>query len=122
VDDAFTYVAEMEDGFAGYCFVAAPARDSDLGPDVAELVAMYVSPDHWRAGAGTALMKAALQRLASLPYREAVLWTFKANERAIAFYERHGWRSDDTEKLHARSGRLAVRYVRSIQDAWRPQQ
>ena len=54
VDDAFTYVAEIEGGFAGYCFVSAPARDSDLAPDVAELVAMYVDPGHWRAGAGAA--------------------------------------------------------------------
>ena len=58
VDDAFTYVAEIEGGFAGYCFVSAPARDSDLAPDVAELVAMYVDPEHWRAGAGAALMDA----------------------------------------------------------------
>ena len=122
VDDAFTYVAEIDGDFAGYCFVAAPARDSDLAPDVAELVAMYVDPEHWRAGAGAALMEAALERLASLPYTEAVLWTFKENGRAIAFYERLGWRSDDTEKIHARSGRRAVRYTRPIEDAGRPQQ
>ena len=45
VDDAFTYVAEIDGVFAGYCFVAAPGRESDLGPDVAELVAIYVDPD-----------------------------------------------------------------------------
>ena len=50
VDDAFTYVAELDGGFAGSCFVAAPARDRDLGPEVAELVAIYVDPDLWRPG------------------------------------------------------------------------
>ena len=35
VEDAFTYVAEIDGGFAGYCFVAAPSREPELGPDVA---------------------------------------------------------------------------------------
>lgn len=122
VDDAFSYVAKMDGAFAGYCFVAAPARDSDVGPDVAELVAIYVDPDHWRSGAGTALMEAALERLAALPYREAILWTFKENDRAIGFYERQGWRADGAEKTHARSDAPAVRYRRTIGDAGGPQQ
>ena len=114
VADAFTYAAEIEGTFAGYCYVAAPSRESDLGPEFAELVAMYVEPDRWRSGAGTALMEAALERLSTLPYRQAVLWTFKENERAIAFYERHGWRPDGAEKIHGRTGERAVRYRRPV--------
>jgi GNAT superfamily N-acetyltransferase len=114
VDDAFTYVAEVDDGFAGYCYVAAPSQEADLGPGAAELVAMYVEPGHWRQGVGNALMAAALERLAGLPYEEAVLWTFKANERAISFYERHGWRPDGAEKIHPRTGEPAVRFRRPV--------
>jgi GNAT superfamily N-acetyltransferase len=114
VADAFTYVAEVDGDFAGYCYVAAPSREADLGPDAAELVAMYVDPDHWRRGAGNALMGAAIDRLAGLPYREAVLWTFKENDRAIAFYERHGWRPDGAEKIHPRTGEPAVRFRRPV--------
>jgi GNAT superfamily N-acetyltransferase len=109
VGDAFTYVAEIDGGFAGYCYVAAPGREADLGPEVAEVVAMYVHPDHWSRGAGGALMRAAIERLAALPYEEAVLWTFKENGRAIAFYEGHGWSADGAEKVHARSGVPAIR-------------
>ena len=47
-------------------------------------------------------MRAALERLAALPYDEVVLWTFEENARAIAFYERHGWRPDGAEKIHPR--------------------
>jgi GNAT superfamily N-acetyltransferase len=122
IDDAFTYVAEIDGSFAGYCYVAAPTRESDLGDEVAELVAMYVDPGHWRAGAGTALMEAALERLEGLPYREAVLWTFKENEHAIGFYERHGWRADGSEKIHARTDEPAARYRRPIGEAGGPQQ
>jgi GNAT superfamily N-acetyltransferase len=114
VSDAFTYVAEIDGGFAGYCYVAAPSRESDLGDDVAELVAMYVDPERWRQGVGDALMGAAMERLSGLPYTDAILWTFKENARAIAFYERHGWRADGTEKLHSRTGEPAARYRRPV--------
>jgi ribosomal protein S18 acetylase RimI-like enzyme len=114
VADAFTYVAEVDGEFAGYCYVAAPSRESDLGPEAAELVAMYVDPGHWRQGVGDALMRTALERLAGLPYEEAVLWTFKANDRAIAFYERYGWRRDGAEKIHPRTGQPAARFRRPV--------
>jgi GNAT superfamily N-acetyltransferase len=114
VGDAFTYVAEIDGSFAGYCYVAAPSRESDVGPDVAELVAMYVEPEHWRKGAGEALMRAAMERLSGLPYTEAVLWTFKENVRAIAFYEGQGWSPDGSEKIHPRTGEPAARYRRPV--------
>jgi GNAT superfamily N-acetyltransferase len=114
VADAFTYVAEIDGVFGGYCYVAAPSREADLGPEAAELVAMYVDPEHWRQGAGSALMEAALERLAGLPYTEVILWTFKQNDRAIAFYERSGWRPDGAEKIHPRSGEPAVRLRRPV--------
>ncbi len=114
VGDAFTYVGEVDREFAGYCYVAAPSREADMGPDAAELVAMYVDPDRWRQGVGNALMLAALERLAGLPYEEAVLWTFKENDRAIGFYERHGWRADGAEKVHPRTGEPAVRFRRPV--------
>jgi GNAT superfamily N-acetyltransferase len=114
VADAFTYVAEIDGAFAGYCYVAAPAREPDLGPVVAELVAMYVDPGRWREGAGGALMEAAIERLSGLPYDQAVLWTFKENRRAIAFYERHGWSVDGAEKIHSASGVPAIRMRRPL--------
>jgi GNAT superfamily N-acetyltransferase len=114
VADAFTYVAEIDGGFAGYCYVAAPSADADLGPEAAELVAMYVDPDRWRQGAGDALMKAAMERLRGLAYETAVLWTFKQNGRAISFYEKHGWKHDGAEKIHPRSGEPAVRMRRPV--------
>jgi GNAT superfamily N-acetyltransferase len=114
IEDAFTYVAEAEGELAGYCYVAAPTREAELGADVAELVAMYVVPGHWREGVGTALMNVALERLAKLPYREAILWTFDQNERAVAFYERLGWRKDGGEKIHQRSGEPAIRMRRRL--------
>lgn len=112
VEDAFSYVAEINGEFAGYCFVAAPSREPDLGSNVAEFVAIYVEPDRWGQGAGAALMRAAMERLSQLPYHEVVLWTFKENAPAIAFYERHGWRADGDKKVHPRTGAVAIRFRR----------
>jgi GNAT superfamily N-acetyltransferase len=114
VDDAFTHVAEIDSEFAGYCYVAAPAKDADLAPGVAELGALYVEPAHWRKGAGEALVQATLERLATLPYNEVVLWTFAENAPAIVLYGRYGWRRDGAEKIHARSGEPAVRFRRPV--------
>jgi hypothetical protein len=55
-------------------------------------------------------MRAALGRLAELPYDEVFLWTFKENAPAIAFYERHGWRADGDEKVHPRTEAVAIRF------------
>jgi GNAT superfamily N-acetyltransferase len=112
VEDAFSYVAEIDGEFAGYCFVAAPSREPDLEPNVAELVALYVEPDRWGQGAGTELLHTAMERLSELPYDEVVLWTFKENAPAIAFYERHGWRADGDRKVHPRSQAEAIRLRR----------
>jgi ribosomal protein S18 acetylase RimI-like enzyme len=112
VEDAFSYVAEIDSEFAGYCFVAAPSRERELGRNVAELVAIYVEPERWGQGAGAALMRAAMERLSQLPYDEVFLWTFKENTPAIAFYERQGWDADGDEKLHPRSGAVAIRLRR----------
>jgi GNAT superfamily N-acetyltransferase len=114
VADAFTYVAEIDGEFAGYCYVAAPTKDPALGEDVAELAAMYIDPEHWRQGVGRELMEAALNRLRELPYAEAILWTFEQNERAVAFYERHGWAKDGAARIHVRSGEPAIRMRRAL--------
>jgi ribosomal protein S18 acetylase RimI-like enzyme len=36
------------------------------------------------------------------------------NAPAVALYERHGWRRDGAEKIHARSGEPAVRFRRPV--------
>lgn len=47
---------------------------------------LFLDPDHLRQGVGTALLD-----LAKAEYAELGLWTFQANSRARAFYERHGF-------------------------------
>jgi GNAT superfamily N-acetyltransferase len=115
VADAFTRIAEDDGAFVGYCYVAAPPREAaDAAEGVAELVALYVNHEQRGQGAGSALLEAALERLAELGYVRAFLWTFAENERTISFYERHGWSRDGEEKVHERAQAVAVRLQRPV--------
>ncbi|HET8593460.1 MAG TPA: GNAT family N-acetyltransferase [Solirubrobacterales bacterium] len=95
----FSLVAELDGRFAGSCFVAGPARDGDLGQEVAELVGIYVDPPLWGRGIGTALLSAAQERAAADGFDEMVLWTLIGNERAESLYEHLGWQRDGSERF-----------------------
>lgn len=102
-----TYVAEAAGhpglvGFGG----SGPARDNDVDIDL-ELWALYVRKEFYGAGVGFALFEAAVGD------RAAYLWVLAGNERAIAFYERQGFRLDGTldeqdEGRHARMVRAGL--------------
>jgi ribosomal protein S18 acetylase RimI-like enzyme len=82
------FVAEENGRIAGFVYVG-PAGDLD---GVGELYAIYVLPDAWGSGAGSALMSAALEALSG--YSSATLWVLEDNPRARRFYEREGWIAD----------------------------
>ena len=56
-----------------------------------QLRRLYVLPDRWGRGAGSALHAAALLALEDDGYPEAGLWVLEANAQARHFYERRGW-------------------------------
>lgn len=112
--DSFSKIAEADGEFAGYCFVAAPGRDGDLAVGVAELVAIYVDPERWGGGAGSALISAGERGAADAGYAEIVLWTFADNARGLRFYERHGWSPDGAERTHPRTRGTSVRLRKRI--------
>ena len=114
VAEAFTRIAELHEEVAGYAYVAAPARGEPEGARVAELVAIYVHSEHWRAGVGRALMESATAEAARLGYEQMVLWTFEANARAQAFYRALGWQQDGAARPHQASGTPTVRMRRSL--------
>jgi ribosomal protein S18 acetylase RimI-like enzyme len=91
-------------------------RDSDAEPGEGELRSIFVHPDAWRSGVGSALLEHAMSELAGQGYRAATLWSFDDNDRANGFYERHGFERDGAEQRREFSaGALEVRYRREIQ-------
>lgn len=74
------YVAE-EDGAPVGC---AAVRDAFLRN-------LYVVPERWQGGVGTALHDFALERLRTRGNTEAKLWTLEENWAGRRFYENRGW-------------------------------
>lgn len=85
-----TLVAVQDGRVVGFG-VYGTTREADL-PDYGELYALYVLASHHGKGIGFALMHACV---AAMPGRPGiVLWVLEGNERAIRFYERHGFLAD----------------------------
>lgn len=102
-------VAESEGRILGLAAIC-PARDADADPAaVGELAAIYVDPPECGRGHGSALNRAALERLRATGFTEATLWVLSANAEARGFYEHHGWRLDGAEE-HEPAGLHKVRY------------
>jgi ribosomal protein S18 acetylase RimI-like enzyme len=71
------------------------SRDADAE---AELFAIYVLPEAWGTGAGSALMRAGVEAMRLRASGDAVLWVLDDNPRARRFYEREGWALDGERK------------------------
>jgi RimJ/RimL family protein N-acetyltransferase len=107
-------VAEVEGRLAGFC-THGPSRDADAGPEVGEVRALFVGPEHWRRGVGTALVEHALERLREDGYAEVTVWSFRDNAAANALYERHGFRPDGaTQARQPFAGTPEARYRRGL--------
>jgi ribosomal protein S18 acetylase RimI-like enzyme len=83
------------------CFLVARAVDGSLAgcgalrsltDDVAELKRMYARPG---SGAGAALLAALERQALGFGCRDVWLETRRVNARAVAFYEKHGYRVID---------------------------
>ena len=88
-------VAMVEDEIVGF---VVGATDSPFAPGFGEIFSIYVDPEHWGTGAGSALLRRATAELRRDEHRPLVLWVLDGNEQAISFYERHGWRADGERK------------------------
>ena len=77
-------VAEHHDEIVGYAMAGMNADG------LAELLAIYVLPEHQGAGAGYALWCAAIAHASTLGAERIALWVLTANTRARLFYERQG--------------------------------
>jgi len=109
-----TLVALDGDTICGFATVA-PAAQCDA-PGYGELCALYVSPERWRGGIGTALVKAARKRLLLLGYRQALLWVLLGNTRAERFYQHDGWTRDGLQRSATVWGATVeeIRYSRDL--------
>jgi ribosomal protein S18 acetylase RimI-like enzyme len=105
----YLLVAEVDCGTQGYCGLM-PSRDED-GATAGEVGAIYVSPQVWRSGIGSALMTAAEEYLRGRGFAEATL-VIEANNVGRGFYDRQGWRHDGLTR--ERFDRSELRYHKRL--------
>lgn len=121
-DRWLTLVAERAGGdLGGFCSVATPSWDEEAGGATAEIGALYVDPDHWRQGAGSAMLAVALEELNKSGWQDVILWVLPENRAALAFYDRFGFEVEaGVEKREERSGHLVVRLRAALADSDEP--
>lgn len=91
---AQTLLADTPSGPAGFSTLAVPSRDADEPAGCGEIHALYVDPDAWGTGAGSALMTASIEAMRAQGCDQAILWMLEGNERAARFYADRGWEAD----------------------------
>ena len=73
------------------------ARDAAFAGK-AELICIHSLPGNWRKGFGSQMMDQVLMDIKQAGFSEVVLWVFRDNQRARAFYEAKGFRLTDISK------------------------
>lgn len=89
-------VAEVNGEVVGTVTFGKPRDPEPHG--VGEIQSIYVLPEHWGGGHGSALFRGAAEKLKSQGYSAAYLWVLRDNARARAFYERMGMVSSGEER------------------------
>lgn len=98
-----------------HCIAAWGKNRCGMEATVGELICIHSLQDRWRQGYGSEMMQYVLEELRKAQYRSVILWVFEANDRARAFYEKHGFKL--TEKTGAFHGMTEVMYEKSLNAA-----
>lgn len=93
-------VAERKGRIVGWTSFGSGREEE--GASDGEIYGIYAEPAEWSTGVGRALLAAAEHRITAAGYTQAYLWVLDGNERADAFYARHGWQLDGARKVEER--------------------
>ena len=82
------FVAEVNGAVVGTITFGKGRDGGDEG--FAEIYALYVLPEHWRTGQGSALVRSVIDAVKAQGFSGLYLWTLGDNTRARALYEHLG--------------------------------
>lgn len=96
--DGCIFVAESDEGIAGYVYVALePLSWKELRGPAGFIHDLAVGGEWRRSGAGTMLLEAALTWLRERGSPRAILWTAASNTAAHSLFQRSGFRDTMVE-------------------------
>ncbi|NUT37493.1 MAG: GNAT family N-acetyltransferase [Hamadaea sp.] len=100
-------VADTGDAVVGFVYVGPGER-----PGLGYVFDLFVDPPWHAFGVAASLMEAAHGAMTELGITERLLWVLDGNDRAAAFYRRHGWTHDGTRVMSSRGvERLRYRHA-----------
>lgn len=91
---------------------ARPAADEKM-PGWGEVHTLYVLPEYWGRGCGTALLDNSVRWLDSCGFDRVYLWALDTNTRARRLYEKYGFTAT-SDKLRCQVGNVEVTDIRYI--------
>jgi GNAT superfamily N-acetyltransferase len=109
-----TFIASDGRHPAGFCRLRLPSPDSDADQFTAQVASLYVLPNRWRHGLGSALLSTALSTLDSGAWHEVTLWSLRISERAQSFYLYHGFQPDGATEDDQQYGLNGIRMRRPL--------
>ena len=107
-------VAKSDGAVRGWLNFGA-CRDEDSTPSIAEVWALYVSPESWSTGTGRTLWLRARELMLEQDFKSCRLWVFPQNSRAIKFYQTAGFIRDSSPP---KSFELAGRQLQEVRYAY----
>ena len=103
-----TTVFDSDQGIVGFASIGSSRELPGWG----ELWALYVAPEAWGRGVGSALFADAIAALAARGMRRVMLWVLEGNTRALQFYQGNGFVADGTSKIEDGLPQLRLRWTR----------
>lgn len=100
-----TTVFELDGDLVGF---AAVGRSRDLA-GWGEIRELYVAPEAWGRGVGSALFAEAIPWLAARGLPSVMLWMLAGNQRALRFYQGNGFVLDGSGKTEDGLRQLRLR-------------
>ena len=102
-----------EDGLILGLLSTGDTADKDK-PGAFEIWRVYLAPEARGRGIGGQLLAQAEESAREQGYKEAVIWAFRENTRALAFYQKQGYRPDKEEYLGEPYLAWGVRLVKPL--------
>jgi ribosomal protein S18 acetylase RimI-like enzyme len=104
-------------GFVRFGRADDASRGPNLDAETGEIEFMYVAPECWRRGIGSALMRVAEAGLQDQEFVSGILAVYEENGEGRRFYESQGWAFDGTRWTVDRGGPVVqVRYAKRFRD------
>jgi ribosomal protein S18 acetylase RimI-like enzyme len=84
--------------------VIGKSRDDDMVDGTGEIWSIYLHPEYSGQGIGSVLMNFLCDKLKKSGFAKVSVWVLEKNEKAVKFYNKHGFKQDGTKDIRISGG------------------